>query len=216
MTTPAAIENLWNRWVRFRNHWLTRWLSLLYGQPVEVVPKGHVALAGAVVLWFLQDGFKQFVLLRQENGDGRARFVSCLGTGAHADMSHALTAVLKNQLGEIFSRTIESRLLAPDRIAAAPLFSYNDESVGTTSPVQTLVWVVQISPAALDLIHTPAGTQVMVVAEFGLSSNKISPTHRSLYQAAQRHLPKGRTPKSEDKPDDGIKVLESAAPRTVH
>lgn len=216
MNTPAAIEGLWNRWVRFRNAFMTRWLSLLYGQPVEVVPKGHVALAGAVVLWFLQDGFKQFVLLKQNDGDGRARFISCLGTGPHNDMGSALAAVLKSQLGEVFARTVEKRLLNADRVAAAPLFSYTDDGLGTTSPVQTLVWVVQMNPAALDLIHTGKNAQVMVVAEFGLSSNKISPTHRALYQSAMRHLPKGKMAVPPDAPDEGVKIHTAGDSRTVH
>jgi hypothetical protein len=203
-------------WLRFRNKTITRWLSFIYGQPVEVVARGHVALAGAVVLWYLQDGFKQFILLKQSEGDGRARFVSCLGTGPHNDMGQALAAVMKNQLGEVFARTIEKRLFGADRVAAAPLFSYTDDGLGTTSPVQTLVWVVQVNPAAIDLIQTGKVAQVVVVAEFGLSSDKISPTHRTLYQSIMRHLPKGKMAKTETSPEEGVKVLEHGISRTVH
>lgn len=193
--------------------------SLLYGQPMQVMPKGHVALAGAVVFWYVQDGQRMFVMVRQDGEDeGKVRFVSCMGTGRHGDMSSALKAVVKAQLGDVFARSaIGGKVLHADHVAAAPLFSYTDPHVGVPLPVQSLVWVVHVSHHVAELAVTPPGLQVMMVPEGSMGSAKVSATHRNLWQAVQRQLPKMKkadtvTPEAVE---DAIRTL-SAGPRIVH
>lgn len=170
-------------------------LSLLYGTNMQVVPQGYVGLAGAVVMWFIENGQRYFVMVRQEpslrGGDGKARFISCLGLHGSNDVGANLKAVARLQLGDIFVKTAFGRgALGADRVAAAPLFNHTDDTVGVPVPVQGLVWVVQVNPHALDIIASPEGIQALRVPENVMTSDKVSPTHKALYQAVQRHLPK--------------------------
>jgi len=214
------------RWMAVYAAWRARWvngvLSIMYGQPVEVSPKGHVGLAGAVVLWYLQDGFKQFLMVRGAEGDGKARFLSCLGVGRHGTLPQALRAVTEAQLGAVFAQSLGETALAVDRVAAAPVFSYADEASGLASPVQALVWVVQMQAAQVDLIEAGNGVQAMVVPEFAMSSQKVSPTHRALWQSVARHIPKGKMVRegrmSAEALEESIKELnaEGVAERVLH
>lgn len=167
---------------------------------MQVMPKGNVALAGAVVLWFAQEGGgRQFIMIRNTKEgkavDGRARFVSVLGLGRHGNVAEALQAALKAQLGDVFARSAGASTITLDRVAAAPLFSYVDEGTGVSMPVQSLVWVVHVAAPLADVVTTPDGLQAVMVPEFVLRkaervADKLSPTHKALWQAVQRQLPK--------------------------
>lgn len=214
-TTPVFLQRLWGRYLAWRGGMVNRLLTFMYGHPMQVLPKGHVGLAGGVVFWYLQDGFKQFVMVRGNDGDGRARFVSCLGLGKHPDLGGALRAVVELQLGKVFARSLGAKLFEADRVAAAPLFTYADEALGTSCPVQALVWVVQVQPAQVDLIETqssdvPGSVQAVMVPEFALSSQKVSNTHRSLWHAVQRHIPKGKLAR------EGVVLDEAAADEAIN
>lgn len=186
--------------IELRQTFVNKLLSMMYGVPMQVMPKGNVALAGAVVLWFAQEGGgRQFIMIRNAKEgkglDGRARFVSVLGVGRHANVPEALQAALKAQLGEVFAKSAGSATITVDRVAAAPLFSYVDEGTGVSMPVQSLVWVVHVAAPLADVITTPDGLQAVMVPEFALRkaekvADKISPTHKALWQAVQRQLPK--------------------------
>lgn len=193
--------------------------SLLYGQPVQVVPKGYVGLAGAVVVWCMHEGQRVFVMLQNHrDGDGKARFVSCMGLGRHADMSAAMKGVVRAQLGEVFARSAAGgQVLNVDRVAAAPLFSYTEPHLGVALPVQSLVWVVQVSHQVVDLIATQPEVQMVLVPEAAMGSEKVSSTHRALWQAVQRQLPrvKKQDVMSAEAMDEAIKTL-SRGPRVVH
>jgi hypothetical protein len=196
--------DLRSRFMRYfieaRQYFVNKGLSWLYGVPMQVMPKGNVALAGAVVLWFAQEGGgRQFIMIRSTKDgkavDGRARFVSVLGVGRHANVPEALQAALKAQLGEVFAKSAGMTTITADRVAAAPLFSYVDESTGVAMPVQSLVWVVHVAAPLADIVTTPDGLQAVMVPEFALRKaeklgDKISPTHKALWQAVQRQLPK--------------------------
>ncbi len=111
-----------------RQRALTMLASTLYGQPMRVTVPGQVALAGAVLLWYLHNGSRHFVMLRTDNGDGKARFLSSLGLNRHPDMTTALAVAMKLQLGDVFTHTIKSYELSADRVAAAPLLTYIDDA----------------------------------------------------------------------------------------
>ncbi|MFZ2586643.1 MAG: hypothetical protein WAZ18_00745 [Alphaproteobacteria bacterium] len=197
-------------------------LSMLYGTPMQVVPKGYVGLAGAVVLWYIEGGIRYLLMARQEpkvlGGDGKARFISCLGLGSSGDMGAALRRVATAQLGEVFVRSVLGKgALQADKVACAPVFNYTDEHVGVPTPVQSLVWVVQINPHMLDVVISPSGVQALRVPENALASDKISPTHKSLFATVQAHLPKMRPmpAPSGDMVEETIREL-SAGARIVH
>jgi hypothetical protein len=181
-------------------------LSALYRHPVDVMPKGYVALAGAVMLWYVHGGTRHFIMLRNPKVDGRARFLSSLGINNHPNMSTALQEALKTQLGDVFAKLVKPHELAEDRLVTSPLFNYTDDTLGLTSPVQSLVWSVQISHHMPELIHTPDNLQAVVVPEFVLAGDvkgeKVSPTHRMLWESARRHLPKMK--KAEVVPVDSV------------
>ncbi|MBI1309475.1 MAG: hypothetical protein GC129_06510 [Proteobacteria bacterium] len=173
---------------------LNRVVSFLLGAQMQVLPRGHAGLAAALVLWFMQDGQRQVVLVRGTQAkDTRARLVSCMGLGRHGDLCVALRDALELQLGKVFARTIGKKLLMADRVAAAPLFNYTDEASGVASPVQVLAWVVQIEPVQLDLIEVGPKLELVVMNETSLdnphASVPVSPTHRAIWASVQRHLP---------------------------
>ncbi|PIZ29594.1 MAG: hypothetical protein COY40_06605 [Alphaproteobacteria bacterium CG_4_10_14_0_8_um_filter_53_9] len=211
--------SLKSRLLTLRQTGVNRLISLIYGQPMQVLPAGHVGLAGAVVLWYLHEGFRHFVLIKNPKvGDGKARFISCLGLGNQADMPAALTHILTQNLGDIFAGTLPKNALNTDKVASAPLFSYTDEALGVTTPVQAMVWVVQIQQPQIELITTGKENAVVLVPEFAMSSNQVSPTHKALYQAVQRQLPKMRmlTPPAERQAEEAISTLGATTPRTIH
>lgn len=185
-----------------RQRVVNRILSNLYGQQMQVMPAGHVGLAGALVLWMVQDGGRQLVMLRSPGGrDSRARLVSCMGIGRHPDVATALKAAVKTQLGEMFTKTLTMDKVALDRVAAAPMFSYTDEMNGITSPMQVLVWVMQVQPVQLELLKLQEGTELVLVNERALSQGKVSwvaPTHAALWRSVARHLPQRVLPFEED------------------
>lgn len=186
---------------------------------MQVMPKGYVGLAGAVVMWFVENGQRHLLMVRQaKGGDGKARFLSCMGVGPHADIGVALKATAKGQFGDVFTRSVLGKgILQADRVACAPLFNYTDAAVGVSSPVQSLVWVVQVHPQVLDVIHTPDGFQAVRVPENLVTSDKVSPTHQALFATVQRHLPKMKA-----MPVSNAEIVEetvreiAAATRVVH
>ena len=168
-------------------------LSSLYGQKMMVLPAGHVGLAGALVLWLVQDGGRQLVMVRSPKArDSRARLVSFMGMGRHADMSTAMKAAVKAQLGESFTKTLKLDKVSLDRVAAAPMFTYTDEDNGIVTPVQVLMWTMQVQPLQLELLKLAEGQELVLVNEQALLAGKVNwvaPTHAALWRSVQRHLP---------------------------
>jgi hypothetical protein len=207
------------RLIAWRQRGLNRLLSGLYGSPVVVASGGQAGLAAALVLWYLEGGVKHLVMLRNTAGDDtRARFISAYGLHGKAHMGDALLAAVQHSTGSMFMRTFKPDNLALDRVAAVPMFTATDDTTGLPTPVQALVWCVQLQPAQLELLHPPKGLALVQVPEFGLSSSQISPTHRSLFNALGRHLPKGKLPQAEltaQQIDDTLRPVGSS-PRVVH
>lgn len=177
-------------------------LSGLYGQPMQVLPEGHVGVAGALVLWVVQDGGRQLLMIRTPKAkDSRARLVSFMGLGKHTDMALAMRAAVRAQTGELFTKTLKLDKLTLDRVAAAPMFTYTDEVNGIVTPVQVLVWVQQVQPVQLELIKMSNGNELMVVNEQALMLGKVngvSPTHTAIWRSVARHLPQKALPREED------------------
>lgn len=185
-----------------RQKLMNRMLSSLYGSPMQVLPAGHVGLAGALVLWMVQDGGRQMIMLRTPAArDSRARLVSFMGLGKHGDMSSAIKASARTQLGEVFAKTLKLEKLTLDRVAAAPMFTYTDEENGIVTPVQVLVWIAQVQPVQLELLQLLEGSELVLVSEQALAQGKatfVAPTHAALWRSVQRHLPQRVLPREDD------------------
>jgi hypothetical protein len=202
----TGIGRLWWGWTKHRQNYINYILSKLYERPVVVAPAHVVGVAGVAVLWVWQGGQRQWLMVRpKESSDTRARFVSCLGVGPHPEMSSALTAALRAQLGATFTRLLPAGSLAADAIAAAPLLTMTDEDTGSQLPLQTLAWVAEIRPHQLDTLQLAAPLELVLVAENAMGSAQISPTHRLIWQAVQRHVPKAKSTKPRE---DGVALLE--------
>lgn len=177
-------------------------LSGLYGQKMMVLPAGHVGLAGALVLWVVQDGGRQLVMIRAPKGkDSRARLVSFMGLGRHTDMSAAMKAAAKAQLGEVFAKTLKLDKVSLDRVAAAPMFTYTDEENGIVTPVQVLMWTMQVQPVQLELLKMSDGHEMVLVNEQALLAGKVNwvaPTHAALWRSVARHLPQKTLPREDE------------------
>lgn len=219
----VMLRRMWLRWVMCRQRVVNRVVSALYGQPMQVLPAGHVGLAGALVLWMVQDGGRQMVMVRTPDAkDARARFVSCLGLGRHADMGLAMRAAVRAQLGDAFANTLKLERVVSDRVASAPMFTYTDEGNGIMSPVQVLTWVMAIEPVQLELLKL-SGMELVVVGEGQLKAGKtagISPTHVAIWKSVQRHLPHKVLPREEDVETREERLAEQTSrarsSRTVH
>lgn len=200
---PKPLKTLGYRLVALRQRVLARVFSHLYGQPMQVAPASHVGLGGAVLIWCAREGGRQLVMVRNQKGaETRARLVSSLGLGRNTDMAMAMRAAVREQLGEKFTNTLKlDRLLTPDRVAAAPMFTYADEDNGIVSPVQMLVWVVPIDPVQLDLVQVAKDTELVMVAENQLQNGKVAgviPTHVAIWRSVKRHLPIRALPKDDE------------------
>lgn len=226
-TTKRALRRAKLRWYGLRQKVLDAVFTTLYGMPMQVLPRGHAGLAAALVLWVIQDGQRLAVMVRNPKAkDMRARLVSCIGLGNSSDMSAALRGAMESQLGKVFARTLDRKLLNPDRVAAAPLFTYLDEETGISSPVQVLAWVVQIQPVQLELIQPGQGLELMMVPEATLDAapavaGHISPTHRAIWHSAHRHMPsmkvsKGRGDGVEEVSMEHGELKKKSGARTVH
>lgn len=181
---------------------MAKLLSYLYGSPMQVLPAGHVGLAGALVLWVAQSGGRQMVFLRNTKGpDNNARLTSFFGLGKHEDMAAAMRASARTQLGETFCKSLKINTLSLDKIAAAPMFTYTDDANGIVTPVQTLVWVMQVQPVQLELLELQPDHELVLVPEHALRNGRpahISPTHVAIWRSILRHLPLKKLPTDSD------------------
>ena len=190
-------------------------LSAIYGQKMMVLPAGHVGLAAALVLWVVQDGGRQLVMVRAPKAkDSRARLVSIMGMGRHADLSVAMKAAVKAQLGEVFAKTLKLEKVSLDRVAAAPMFTLTDEENGIVTPVQVLIWTMQVQPVQLELLAMNDGQEMVLVNEQAMLSGKVNwvaPTHAALWRSVQRHLPQKAFLREDDAAARDERLAEAAA-----
>ncbi len=199
--TQALTRWRW-RFNVWKQGFVNRVLSNMYGQEVQVLPAGHVGVAAALVLWTVQDGGRQLVFVRNPRAkETRARLVSVMGLGKHSDMAEAMIAAARAQVGDVFVKTLKLDKLSLDRVAAAPMFVYTDEGNGIVSPVQLLLWVQQVQPVQLELIKLAEGAELVIVNEQTLLNGKthgVSPTHIAMWKAVARHLPQRHLPREDD------------------
>ncbi len=165
--------------------------SRLCGESFKVVPQDSVRLAGCVVFWFEQDGFKQFITVRStdlKQADGMVRFPSFFGLLPSKDATESIRAAVHVQLGDVFNKALSPKLLGADRIASVPTFRWQDEDLGIVNPVQLLVWCVQITPQQAQTIQASDDMAVQIIPEFAMGGRRISQAHKLIYQSVQSHV----------------------------
>ncbi len=200
------LQLFWQQWVTLRQSLVNQVFSKLYERPVMLAPAHAVGLAGVAVLWLWQGGQRQLLMVRPKVGnDTRARFVSCLGLGKHPDMPTALRHTLQRQLSETFTNLLPSRTFAADAVAATPLLAMTDEDTGAQLPLQILAYVAELRPNQLETLELAENLELVLVAENAIGSAQVSPTHRTVWQAVQRHIPKAKHTKTRE---DSVAVLE--------
>lgn len=224
LASPGQWQRAWVAWMRLRQRLMDGLLSALYTTPMRVLPQGYVGVAAATVFWFWRDGVRQVVMVRTpQKRDSRARLVSCFSLGAHPDLSHAMKAAVEAQLGRVFFKTLDKNALNADRVAAAPMFTFHDDSNGISSPVQVLAWAVPIDPVQLELISLAPDLEMAVTTEAVLNqpgNATLSPTHRNIWLAVARHLPKLKGGRRADGVEevtlDAAAAAKKAGVRTLH
>lgn len=203
-------------------HWLAaKLVQALYGQEMLITDQDKLDVAGCLVMWYVQDGFRHFVLINpyRKNGTAKARFPSYFGLKLGQDAATALSDAVKTQLGDVFFRSLDKQLLEADRIAVAPTFRYTDDVTGATIPVQALIWAIQITPSQAELIQGADGISCTTVAEYAMLGSQVAPTHKAVYQHTLRHI-QGNT--NSVAPNDMLEKLEEmlvasdSSSRTIH
>lgn len=175
-------------------------VNVLYGRPVHISPFHSSTVASCVILWYFEGNARRFVMVRDRHDANRARFISCLDAGKHETPSQALLTMIRKVAGDAFSKSIDRRLLDIDRVACAPVFKYDDSVTGRTLPIQSLVWVVQITAEQAQCMqHNPKGPKLVTIPEYALLGPDITQSHRIIYQSALRHIhgQKKNTPDAE-------------------
>lgn len=179
--------------------WLTRkLLTTMYGEGMHISAYPSMTIAGCAVFWYLDNGVRRFVLVR-ETGDGKkARFVSVMDKGEGIAMNESLLHAIRRTFGQVFFRSLDTKLFEVDRIAAAPAFQLADERMdGQKTTIQSLVWVVQLTKEQAQLMSCAAkDLELITVPEYGLLGNDVAPAHKGVYQTVLRHI-HGKRPSSE-------------------
>ena len=163
-------------------------LEALFGRPMHITSAETVMVSGVAVLWYLENGVRKFLTVR-ENSKAFSRFIACVENRQPQPLNVALKHAMEKVFGPTFTRAFDENLLELDRVAAAPMLAVTDPVTGEKLPVQTLCWVIQITPEQAQLCTTQVkGTEILAIPEFGMMSQNVDPAHKIIYQAVQRHL----------------------------
>jgi hypothetical protein len=171
--------------------WLAETIvAALYGEKMYISSQRKGAIAACVVFWYIEDGVRKFVMTRNaEQKSPNIRFVGCMDSDDALPANASLMRVVKTSLGDVFYKALDTHLLDIDRVAAAPLLSFDDPITNRATPVQGLCWAVQITPEQAQLCApTRSGLEVIAVPEHALLGPDVAPTHKLIYQSVLRHV----------------------------
>ena len=181
-------------------------VSLLCGD-VKISSPLEATIAGSIVFWYLENGVRHFIMVKEQGAQENARFVSCLGLGKHKDISVATQETTKLLLGEVFYRALDQQLLKSDRVAAVPAFKCESAETGEFFPVHSIVWTVQITPEQAQLCEPQnQNIEVISIPEFAIMGPEVSASHKQIYQAVLRHI-HGSSPIANEAPVDLLEDL---------
>ena len=174
---------------KMRNKLANSFLNSLYGRDMHFSSNAPTVVAGAIVFWYVENGVRHFVMVKDLNDSGEARFVSCLGIGKHHDINTATVDCINTLLGKVFYRSVDKKLITNDRVVSVPSFTSIDEVTGNNTPVTAVVWTVQITPEQAQMCEPVANNiDVIAVPEFGIIGSDVAHSHQLIYQSVLRHI----------------------------
>ena len=161
----------------------------LYGREMTITPFSNSAIAGLVVFWYLEGGVRHYVMIKNSKIKSGARFVSCLGLGENENITQATQNTVRTLLGSVFYKSLDSNLIAQDRVASVPTFKCEEPTLGESVPVNGVVWAVQISPEQAGLCQPEMkNVDVVAVPEFAIGGNEVAQSHQMVYQSVLKHI----------------------------
>lgn len=198
-------------------HWLVK---KLYGREMHISGTSNTLTAASVVFWYNDHGIRKFLMLRDvSQQQPKARFAGCLETSLETPLSQTLFESIQHMFGKAFARTVDETLLEEDKVKAAPTLSLTDQATGKQKAVQGLVWLVQIAKPQIELCESMDGRfEVVAVPEFAMTSEKVAPAHKVIYQAVREHFPATESKRSRatlDRTKDHLEDMKAAS-KTLH
>ncbi|MDD9911602.1 MAG: hypothetical protein OXR68_05505 [Alphaproteobacteria bacterium] len=163
----------------------------LAGDAFAMTPKDNVRLAGCVVFWYEQEGYRHYITVQAKTTaqtDNLVRFPSFFGLLPTKDAAETMRSSVEVQLGQAFLEALENKSISTDTIAAVPTFRWHDKSLGTVDVVQLLVWEMQLTPEQVAHIETNDLFSVQHVPEFGMSGKRVSEAHKLIYKSVQNRI----------------------------
>lgn len=191
--------------------------KMLLGPQASINAEGALPVAGIIVFWYVEDGNRHFVMVRDDDQD-KSRFVGFFGTeSAEQSTITTLHQAVKAQLGKAFYRALGDQALREDTIAAAPSYPYTD--AGRETQLQMLIWAVQITPEQAQLAApAQANLNVLAVPEFALLTGSVIRSHKAVYGSILNHLQSDALIQGDalmDQLEDSLAVTRKTA-RTIH
>ncbi|MBI1363430.1 MAG: hypothetical protein GC134_05550 [Proteobacteria bacterium] len=176
--------------IRLRAGIAEKLVSLLYGQKMYIASQHKGAVAACVVFWYIEDGIRKFVMTRHTDlKTANIRFVGSMASEDAQPANNSLVRAIKTTLGDVFFKALDVHLLDADRIAAAPMLSFDDPITKQPTPVQGLCWAVQITAEQAQLCApTRNNLEVIAVPEHAMLGPDIAPAHKLIYQSVLRHI----------------------------
>ena len=204
-TAPQANQVSWSK--RLRMALANKVVGWLYGREMTITPFQNSAIAGLVVFWYIENGVRHFVMVKNSKVSNNARFVSCLGIGQNKDITEATRNTVKAIMGSVFYKSLDNNLIAQDRVASVSTFKCEDHSIGESVPVNGVVWAVQITPEQAGLCQPEMkNVDIVAVPEFAIVGNEVAHSHQMIYQSVLKHI-HGIKPSLQEL---GIEQLEDA------
>lgn len=181
--------------------------------------KSKATVAGCVVMWYHENDIRHFIMVKDEEESDKSRFVSFIDLDEPKTAHQMIQQAVSTQLGDVFYKGFDEKLLNASSVLAAPTFYGIDDLTGANVPLQTLVWAVQITPEQVQLINTEAsGQELSIISEYGVLGPDIEPSHKVIYQTVLRNI-HSRDKQHGDLSNDRLQQLLDAVDtttRTVH
>ena len=214
---PQTPNHTANKWQHAVANWL---VDRLYGQKMHISTTGNTLTSAHVIFWYDDHGVRKYVMARDVTQQKpQARFAGCLQTSLETPMAQSLFDGISYMFGKTFARTIDSTLLEPDKVKAAPTLSLSDNTTGAQKAVQGLVWLVQITKEQIELCKSlDSRYEVVAIPEFSMNSDNIASAHMVVFNAARPHLTSAHQDNTETTLNSTTQALEEQrqARKTLH
>ena len=194
-------------------------VNTMYGKDMSISSYTSGAVSACAVFWYMDQGIRKFVFIRETKQKTPARFISVMKTDDTPINANLLQAINRT-LGHVFFKSIDTRLFDVDRVAAAPSFMVQDKDIKGKFPMLSLVWVMQITKEQAQLCNGHVKNfEVVTIPEFSLiSGTEVAEAHKSVYQSVIRHIHGSITTGSGFSVDalENLMQTKKVTTRTIH